>query len=370
MSKMRVSPPWRFPVGIACLISVLAGPALAQTPHSALLEQAAWKALDAGQPEPAANAFREALTSDPRNPRLHLGVATAAYALRRDVEARAALELALALNPKLYEARALLGRVLYRSGDLNGAIVAFEALEREGVLSTSLTDTLNRWRREAELRDRMSMAFGSGFTVAFEGPEDEALAQQALASVERAAARISAVMSHYPTTSIAVVLYTNAQFRDITRSPSWAGGAFDGTIRIPMRGALANVAELDRVLAHEYTHALVHDLAKSGVPAWLNEGLAAALEREEPQQRKSTDLAAGSVPLRSLQTSFGRLTGAEAERAYAAGAFAVQRLMEEAGGMAITNLLRDIGDGVAFDAAFVHRMQRTFSDFEASRVRP
>jgi tetratricopeptide (TPR) repeat protein len=353
------------------LICLLGTPALAQIdPYTALREQAGWKALDAGQPESAANAFREALTSDPKNPRLHLGVATAAYALRRDIEARAALELALALNPKLHEARALLGRVLYRSGDLNGAIVAFEALEREGALSASLTDTFNRWRREAELRDRMSVAFGTGFTVAFEGPEDEALAQRALASIERASARIGAVLSYYPTAPIGVVLYTNEQFRDITRSPSWAGGAFDGTIRIPMRGALANVTELDRVLAHEYTHALVHDLAKTAVPTWLNEGLAAALEREEAKQAGSPNIAADSVPLGTLRTSFGRLTGAEAERAYAASSIAVQRLLDEAGGFAITNLLRDIGDGVVFETAFTHRMQRSLSDFETSRARP
>jgi len=369
MIKMRVSKSWGFVVGLACLISMLAGQTAAQTtPHSALLEQAAWKALEAGQPETAAAAFREALTSDPKNARLHLGLATAAYVSRRDSEARAAVETALALSPGLHEARELLGRVLYRSGDLNGAIAVFEVLERENVLNATLTETLNRWRRDAELRDRMTVAFGSGFAVSFEGPEDEALAQRALASIEQAAARIGAVMSHFPTAPISVVLYTNEQFRDITRAPSWAGGAFDGTIRIPMRGALANAAELDRVLAHEYTHALVHDLAKSGVPAWLNEGLATSLEREKPAPGESRDLV--TVPLRTLRTSFGRLTGAEAERAYAASAFAVRRLLDEAGGMAITNLLRDIGEGVAFETAFAHRMQRSFSDFEASGISP
>ena len=45
---------------------------------------------------------------------------------------------------------------------------------------------------------------------------------------------------------------------------------------------------------------------------------------------------------------------------------AVRRLVEEAGGFAIANLLRDLGDGVDFDAAFAHRIQRTFADFQAS----
>ena len=45
-----------------------------------------------------------------------------------------------------------------------------------------------------------------------------------------------------------------------------------------MRGALDNRKELDRVLSHEFTHALIRTLAPRGVPAWLNEGLATALE--------------------------------------------------------------------------------------------
>ena len=67
--------------------------------------------------------------------------------------------------------------------------------------------------------------------------------------------------------TISVVLYTSEQFRDITRAPSWAAGAYDGTIRVPMRGALDEETELDRVLAHEFTHSLVRTLATRSLPA-------------------------------------------------------------------------------------------------------
>ena len=40
-------------------------------------------------------------------------------------------------------------------------------------------------------------------------------------------------------------------------------------------------------------------------------------------------------------------------------------LLDEAGGFAIANLLRDLGEGVDFNAAFLHRMQRNFEDFQA-----
>ena len=265
-----------------------------------MLEASAWDALEASQFDTAAAAFREAISGDPGNARLHLGAGAAAFALRRDADARAALERALELNPALPQARELLGRVLYRTGNFDDAIRVYEALLAETPARTGIAEPLERWRHEAELRNRMDLAVGNGVTVAFDGPEDAALAAEAVASIERASVRIWDVLSFYPTRPIAVVLYTNEQFRDITRSPSWAAGAFDGTIRIPMRGALANPAELDRVLAHEYTHALVHELAVGGVPAWLDEGLAAALERDSrPRDTRRSRLVYHSARWRS-----------------------------------------------------------------------
>jgi hypothetical protein len=52
--------------------------------------------------------------------------------------------------------------------------------------------------------------------------------------------------------------------------------------------------------------------------------------------------------------------------AYATSALTVRRMLDEAGGFAVANLLRDLGEGVAFNAAFLHRMQRSFEDFQAS----
>jgi hypothetical protein len=161
------------------------------------------------------------------------------------------------------------------------------------------------------------------------------------------------------------VLYTREQFRDITRAPDWAAGAYDGTIRVPMRGALDKSAELDRVLAHEFTHALVRSLA-GNVPTWLNEGLAAASESESVSwASEQLNKAGGSISLSALTTSFSRFNGAQAEIAYASSATAVQRMIDEAGGYAVANLLRDLGDGVDFDTAFARRIQRPFTEFAA-----
>lgn len=355
----------------ALLLPALAAPASAQVdPKTALLEKAGWDALRAGQARAAADDFRQALDADPQNARLYLGAGTAAFLERRDADAKDALQRALSLDPTLIDADRVLGQLLHRSGDLPGAIRAYEALTAASPDDAEARETLARWRREAELADRMQQAVGSHFTVAFDGPAEAALAAEALASLDRAYWRIGSVLATYPNEPIPVVLYTTEQFRDITRSPGWAAGAFDGTIRVPMRGALDDPKELDRVLAHEFTHAVVRLLAPRNVPTWLNEGLAATLETGDVSwAEEQVAHARGTVPLSALSESFGRLNGDQATLAYAFSALAVRRLVQDSGGFAVANLLRDLGDGADFNTAFEHRMLQSFADFQAGFTR-
>jgi len=100
--------------------AILAGGAIVHAqidPRTALLERGAWTALTAGQAHAAADAFREAIAADPKNARLHLGAGMAATLERRDADARDEFERALGLDPKLFEARVLLGQIQYRMGD-------------------------------------------------------------------------------------------------------------------------------------------------------------------------------------------------------------------------------------------------------------
>ena len=345
------------------LLSVALGAQI--DPRTALLERGAWDALNAGQARVAAEGFREALAADPKNARLHLGAGIAAALERRDTDARDEFERAISLDPKLAQARARLGQIQYRLGDPGLAIRTYETLLAMTPDDRDARATLERWQRESELHDRMLQAVGSHFTVSFEGPAEAELAAEALEVLDRAYWRIGQLLGTYPSDPIAVVLYTGEQFRDITRSPSWAAGAYDGTIRVPMRGALDKREELDRVLSHEFTHALIRTLASRGVPAWLNEGLATALETGNLEWAEKQAATQPPVPLRALQTGFGRFTGAQAQLAYATSALAARRLLDEAGGFAIANLLRDIGESVAFEAAFLHRIQRPFAAFQA-----
>jgi hypothetical protein len=340
------------------------------SPRVGMLEQAAWDAIKAGQAAVAAESFKEAIALDPKNASLRAGAGMAAALQRRDADARMHFEQALVLDPKLSMARAQLAQVIRRQGDYNEAIRQLELVRAEAPDDAAVRELLERWRSERELHERMRLEVGEFFTVSFEGPQDAALAAKAIDSLTQAYWRIGDLFSAYPTKSIPVVLYTREQFRDVTRSPHWAAAAYDGIIRVPMRGAGEKGEDLDRVLAHEFAHALIRSLATRTVPTWLNEGLASVVESDDMTWATHAVGKAGFMPsLQALSQPFSKLSGADAQLAYATSAIAARRLLDEAGGAAVANLLRDLGDGVDFETAFARRIQKTLANFERTLQR-
>ena len=108
-------------------------------------------------------------------------------------------------------------------------------------------------------------------------------------------------------------------------------------------------------------------MATRGLPTWLNEGLASALESDNMEWAAKGIARASTVPsLAQLTPPFSKLNGSDAQVAYAASAFAAKRLLDEAGGPAVAALLRDLGDSVSLEDAFLHRIGRSLADFQAS----
>jgi len=329
--------------------------------------KAAWDALDAGRLQDAADRFDDLVYRTPRDPMAHLGAGIAAHRLGRMPKARAALEEALRLAPALTPAMALLGDLLAREGDLLGAIALYERLLALEPDDAVVVERLDRWRTEQALHEQFRQSASPNFTVLFEGPAEEALALRALELLEIAFWRIGGALGVYPTQAITLVLYTGQQFQDVTRSPAWAAGLFDGRIRIPVRGALENEEEFARVLAHEFTHALVHSIAPRRVPHWLHEGLATVFERDDMTWSRTQVQETGRIlPLGALEGSFRGLSADDLKLGYAVSGLATEALLAQAGAPSVVALLQDLANGEDFRAAFAHRILIPFDEFAAT----
>jgi tetratricopeptide (TPR) repeat protein len=342
----------------------LTTPSFAQS-RQAALDYAAWEAMRSGKLDEATRLFADAIARRPEDARLRLGAGVAEHLQGREEAARRSLSEALRLNPKLTAASILLGDITYRQGEIQTAISTYEDALTLAPNIPQLQRKLEEWRKEAALHGSFQQNLSSHFTVLFEGPAEQELAGAAVQALESAYWRIGTALLAYPSTIITVILYTEEQFRDITRSPMWAGGLYDGTIRIPMRNALNNRSQLEKVLAHEFTHALVRNLAPGGVPTWLNEGLAVMFEQgdltwAEQLVRKAPSL----IPLSQLHDGFLRLPEEQVPLIYAESALAVRMLLDRAGPLTLAMLLKDLEGRQDFADAFDHRFSLSYLEFQ------
>ena len=343
---------------------LLIAPSFAQT-RQAALDYAAWEAIRSGKLEDASRLFAEAIAVRPEDARLRLGAGLAEHLQGREEAARRSLNEALRLNPKLTAASVLLGDIMYRQGEIQTAIRTYEDALTLAPNNPQFQRKLEEWRKEAALHGSFQQNLSSHFTVLFEGPAEQELAGTALQALESAYWRIGTALLAYPSTIITVILYTEEQFRDITRSPGWAGGVYDGTIRIPTREALNNRSEFEKVLAHEFTHALVRNLAPSGAPTWLNEGLAVMFEKGDLSWAEQLVRNAPSlIPLSQLHDSFLKLREEQVPLAYAESALAIRMLFDRAGPLTLALLLKDLDARHEFAAAFDHRFSLSYIEFQ------
>ncbi|TLY21386.1 MAG: tetratricopeptide repeat protein [Nitrospirae bacterium] len=345
---------------------------LAESPGAGLGRQG-WEAIQSGKIQDAARAFDEAIAANPQEATFYLGAGLAAHLQGQEKEAQATLQQALRLNPKLTAASLLLGELAYRAGDLEAAIKTYDDALAVEPNQAQIKSRLESWRKEAALHSGFLQNLSPHFTVLFEGPAEQRLAAAAVDALEAAYWRIGTALLAYPPTVITVVLYTDEQFRDITRSPTWAGGVFDGKIRVPMRGALNDPRQLEKVLAHEFTHALVKSLAPRGVPTWVDEGLAVVFEMGDLKWAERLARQGPSlIPLPRLHDGFLSLPAEQVPLAYAESALAVRMLIERGGIPALTALLRDLAEGQEFAQAFERRVFLSYPEFSslwARRVR-
>ena len=338
----------------ACALGIIAaGPVVAapEGQHRELAAPEGWAALERGDAGKAAAMFREALERSPRDATLHFGAGYAAFVLGRHDAAISALKKALELDSRLVQAAILLAQVAYASADLDLAIRSLEKAAALAPKDRRIAQQLEAWRNEAALHGRFAETPGVRFRVLFEGQAQQALGERVARVLESAYWTVGKVLNTYPSETLTVILYTDRQFQDVTRAPAWAGGGYDGRIRLAVGGALKTPAALDRVVIHEFGHAAIASVAPRNVPAWVNEGLASVLDSQDRSwSRRVLRQATTLIALEDLEHGFGDLDGPTAMLAYAESAVAAEILCERLGPN-LGPFLQMLGSGHTVDQA-------------------
>ena len=338
---------------LVAVTAIFAATALTRMMGRPIYAPEAWLALNNREPARAASLFNEALKQHPRDPMLHFGAASAAYAMGQASDASSLIRTALDLDPRFPEALALQGRLAYDRGDSDLAVRSMEQAVRLRPSDTRMTELLDRWHREARVHDSYVEKPAEHFRILYEGGSDQNIGDHVARLLESEYVRMGRTFDIQPADPITVILYTNREFHEITRSPAWAAGEYDGRIRVAAGGGLSSVRELDRVVTHELVHAFVASTTTGRLPAWLNEGLASYLEGGDTAW--ASDLArrsTGAIPLETLGRGFLTLDEQRAPLAYAESAIAAEILCTQLGPN-LGAFIQSVGNGASVDRALL-----------------
>ena len=289
------------------------------------------------------------------------------------------LESCLAIDPEeaifrrnLAETLARMAGQEYEQATAGSIRRAIEWLERAVELApdrTALADRLTRWRTVEETEDGFWVESSEHFELAYDGSRDELLwsAGDLFEILEAAYLELGELFGRFPVEHgrprIRVVLYRKSEFDGVTGLGHWAGGVFDGTVRVPVEDLGREKSILSAVLRHEVVHAFVRDVGGASVPAWLDEGLAQRFEspehahRSARTQRARRRLEGGELfPLERLREGIARWTNAdEIRRAYDQSLALVARLESEYGERLPFEMIIACRDGASVEDTFATR---------------
>jgi tetratricopeptide (TPR) repeat protein len=283
------------------------------------------------------------------------------YYLKKYDIARYELERTLPLMPASADVLYYLGLVLYETDYREQAIKLWEQALILAPGRHEITAVLEKARRETAVETGMDRGHSSRFNLTYDPGVDTTFALAILDVLENASNQVGAELGHFPGARVPVAIYKRDDYKNVTNSPDWSGGVYDGTIRLPF-GSLGQITPPIRsILFHEYAHVVVFDLTRGNCPVWLNEGIAEMFGRQQfdpsipghgQAARKGT-----FIDIRRLEGGFSGLSASEATLAYQQSYSMVNYIVQTYGWHRAKAMLTALGAGMKIDRAIASALQ-------------
>ena len=230
----------------------------------------------------ATQQLTQALSLEPANPQftknaaaIHLQAAQSAYQAHQFQSARTWVKAALQVDPHSADAYALLGMIEYDNQRLKEARTAWQKALSLNPQLPAIKERLDQLSQELPVENELEKWSQGSFDIRYTGDLSGSAGYDISLTLQRARREIGSDFAYWPRYKLIVLVYRAEEFRKLRQDlPEWVAGQFDGKIRVPLPGKGLSIDAVTRTLFHEYTHALVHDVAGDRLPTWFNEGLA------------------------------------------------------------------------------------------------
>ncbi len=319
--------------------------------------------MERKQFDEAADNFDHALKLFPDNREFGTLKGIALYSGKRFDEAAIVLDQTRQSGGETAAILYFLGRVYYDTGNLAGALEAWNSALNLEPGNKAIRELAEKARREYVVESPMEKGYRSMFVISYDEGTKSDLANSVLEALETAYNSVGSDFFYYPTVRVPVILYTRKDYRSLTASPEWSGGLYDGKVRLPIGGAHDITPMLRGVLFHEYTHVVVGELTRKNCPTWLNEGLAEFEGRKEydsPLAALEAAAKTGSfLSFAGMEKSLLALNSKDAALAYQQSYAMVRFMISSYGWHKVREILVNLGEGMTIETAIA----RVFADY-------
>lgn len=275
--------------------------------------------------------------------------------LKQYYEAEIELQEARAMGAPDVQILFMLGKIYYNTDRMYEAFDVLESAFLHDPDNHAVSRMLEKVRRELAVEKKMAKEYGGNFIITFDGEQNDDLGRDVLEVLEEAYNWVGLQLDYYSEERITVILYSRQQFSSLTNSPDWAGGLYDGKIRLSVGGISSVNSAVRALLYHEYMHVVLRDIAGKNLPSWLNEGLA------EMAHAHINELDLGELVrareqkklfrLATLEGSFREYRGHQVSLAYQQSYSAVRFLIDEYGWHHVRDLVFALGAGASITQA-------------------
>ncbi len=332
-----------------------------------------------GDFEKAMSHYENALFQRPDDLQLHGRMGLTAMQQMHYEKAVTHFERTLEANPDNFFLLFSLGRCNFELKQLDEAIEYFEKalkLAKDEREQKAVESALNQAREMLASTDDSTREEDQRFVIHFAGNSQQDLGDLTFEVLEEIFHQVTDSLNFQPDVKINVIFFLTEEYYKVSKD--WSAGSAQGIrIMVPLKSGYKSPDYIKGLLAHEFTHTIIHLKTSNRCPLWLNEGLAQYQEFQaaygspetlrpdyENLLQKEFIEKRNFVDLNSVPSLIGGSSHYDVARGYLASYLAVRCIADFYGEQSFDSLLSSLGSGKSLDEAMTEATGRTMPEFQ------
>ncbi|GAB4269790.1 MAG: hypothetical protein Kow0029_06050 [Candidatus Rifleibacteriota bacterium] len=333
----------------------------------------------AGNYEKALTHFENALYHSPDDMRLVSKCGLSAQQLMQYEKALGYFEKALKSFPESFFLLFSAGRCNYELKYYEEAIEYWEKAAKIAKNEKEQIAVENAIKAAKEMlasTDGTTRDENQRFVIHFAGSSQDDLGDFAFDTLDEIFFQVTDSLQFNPDVKINVVFFLTEEYYKINKD--WSAGAAQGIqIMIPLKSGYKSPEYVRGLLAHEFTHTIIHLKTNNRCPLWLNEGLAQYQEfiaangsadelRYDYQSMLENEFIEKQsfVKLSDVPTYIGSSSRMNITKGYIASYLAVRCMADFYGEQSFDTVLSALGNGKSIDEAMIEATGKDMAEFQ------